>query len=168
MTCSFLINIGVVTLYLLWILGREIDEYGNVVKNNTLQLKTIAANVAVERANKKKENPYLAHRSTTSNSSTIISQVLDGVQVSEGNDPQSALSVVDERLHIPKRDMRGRKGLHFIEAGRLVEEAERIKLKEERKIIAGYSSGRKALQQAHSGDQEVSALGLFFCQATNR
>jgi hypothetical protein len=65
--------------------------------------------------------------------------------------------VLDERLHVAKRDLRGRKGLHFIEAGTLVDEAERIKVKEERKIIAGYASGRKALQQqAPDGAAEVS------------
>lgn len=61
---------------------------------------------------------------------------------------------VDDRLQVAKRDLRGRKALHFIEAGALISEAERIKLKEERKIIAGYSSGRKALQHPPSNTAE--------------
>jgi len=54
--------------------------------------------------------------------------------------------VVDERLPQLRRDLRARKALHFIEAGTLVDEAEKIKMKEERKIIAGYASGRKNIQ----------------------
>jgi hypothetical protein len=40
--------------------GREIDEYGQVVK--TVVAKSIAVNLAIEREAKKKENPYLAHQ----------------------------------------------------------------------------------------------------------
>ena len=40
--------------------GREIDEYGNVVK--MASVKSTIANVAVEKEAKKKDNPYLAHR----------------------------------------------------------------------------------------------------------
>ena len=40
--------------------GREIDEYGNVVKMSSV--KSTIANVAVEKEAKKKDNPYLAHR----------------------------------------------------------------------------------------------------------
>ena len=59
-----------------------------------------------------------------------------------------AEAVVDDRLPaLMRRDLRARKALRFIEAGSLVQEAEKIKAKEERKIIAGYASGRKALQQ---------------------
>lgn len=54
--------------------------------------------------------------------------------------------VIDERLTLNRRDIRGKKALHFVEPGKFIEEAEKIKLKEERKIIAGYASGRKALQ----------------------
>ncbi|KAJ1415493.1 hypothetical protein B484DRAFT_401429, partial [Ochromonadaceae sp. CCMP2298] len=42
--------------------GREVDEYGNIVKADVSHLRTLQANVAVEKAAQKKENPYLAHR----------------------------------------------------------------------------------------------------------
>jgi hypothetical protein len=137
-------------------LGREIDEYGNVVKSGAGQLKTLAANQAVEKANKKKENPYLAHRAAPSNVGVVVSAVpaaaaaaplAAAVALAPVSATFAGAAVLDERLHVAKRDLRGRKGLHFIEAGTLVDEAERIKAKEERKIIAGYASGRKALQQ---------------------
>lgn len=111
----------------------------------------MAANVAIERANKKKENPYLAHRSVGSTSEAAGASAT-ALQSSDAA-PAAALPTavpsvaVDERLPQGKRDLRGRKGLHFIEAGKLVHEAERIKAKEERKIIAGYASGRKHIQQ---------------------
>lgn len=138
--------------------GREIDEYGNVVKSGASQVKTLAANVAVERANKKKENPYLAHRAVPTAASSMLSSGLVSIPASAalGNPLPHALSglpsvaatteVVDERLPQLRRDLRARKALHFIEAGTLVDEAEKIKAKEERKIIAGYASGRKNIQ----------------------
>ena len=42
--------------------GRQIDQEGKLVKMEG-PVKTLAANVAVGQAKKKKENPYLAHRS---------------------------------------------------------------------------------------------------------
>ena len=38
----------------------------------------------------------------------------------------------------------GKRALHFVEAGKYVAKEETIRMQEERKIIAGYSSGRKA------------------------
>jgi hypothetical protein len=151
-----------------------------VVKSGAGQLKTLAANLAVEKANKKKENPYLAHRAAPSNTGIVVPAVPvpAGVPLSASaaSAPVPAASVgaavLDERLHVAKRDLRGRKGLHFIEAGTLVDEAERIKVKEERKIIAGYASGRKALQQqapdsAAAAAAEVSeSAGRLFCPPT--
>lgn len=130
--------------------GREIDEYGNVVKSGAAQVKTLAANVAVERAIKKKENPYLAHRSAPPPFTTV-----DGQPVSVVSAPGGTLAepVVNVQL---KRELRAKKALHFIEAGTLVEEAEKIKAKEERKIIAGYASGRKNIQhQKVGGDKNI-------------
>eukprot|EP01032_Pedospumella_encystans_P023532 gene23532-26637_t len=158
--------------------GREIDEYGNVVKSGAAQVKTLAANVAVERANKKKENPYLAHR-VIPTAATAATAVQNSGLVSAGGTAGTAslglngvvptaavtnlasagaVEVVDERLPQLRRDLRARKALHFIEAGTLVDEAEKIKMKEERKIIAGYASGRKNIQhQKAAGDAEGSA-----------
>lgn len=110
------------------VIGREIDEHGNLVKQDTSQLKTLAANLAVK---KKKENPYLAHK-----------EHKDIPQSIENEDE----ALVDDRLLGVKRDLRGKKSLRFVEAGKYLKEAEALRLKEERKIIAGYASGRKALQ----------------------
>ncbi len=41
--------------------GRQVDEKGGLVKQSGF-VKTLAANVAVGQAKKKKDNPYLAHR----------------------------------------------------------------------------------------------------------
>jgi hypothetical protein len=160
------------------ITGREIDEYGNVVKSNVV--KTIVANVAVEKAMKmKKENPYLAHRLQDSGgatagiatngaalpSTTLLGNAADMSSVSASAAASVAASVavaVDERLPHLRRDLRAKKALHFVEPGRFIEEAEKIKRKEERKIIAGYASGRKNLQQQSQQQQEVCAPSVFF------
>jgi hypothetical protein len=131
------------------------------VKTGADKVKTLAANVAVERANKKKENPYLAHRAANAAPAAAPAAVVaPGVEAAVSAAVAPPPVAVDERLHVAKRDLRGRKGLHFIEAGALVSEAERIKLKEERKIIAGYSSGRKALQQATDQLDQVRCEGI--------
>lgn len=111
--------------------GRAIDEHGNLIKEES-QVKVLAANVAAASANKKKENPYLAHRSSALNSQSAA-------------DAQSE-PVFDDRLKLPKRELKGKKGLHFIDAGTFVKEATILQQKEERKLIAGYSSGRKNLE----------------------
>ena len=55
--------------------------------------------------------------------------------------------MLDERLPAgQRRDLRAKKALQFVEAGRYVEEADKLRSKEERKLIAGYSSGRKNLE----------------------
>lgn len=112
--------------------GRAIDEHGNLIKEES-QVKVLAANVAAASANKKKENPYLAHRSSALNSQSAA----DVSQIEQ---------VFDDRLKIPKRELKGKKGLHFIDAGTFVKEATILQQKEERKLIAGYSSGRKNLE----------------------
>lgn len=128
-----------------------------MVKSGAAQVKTLAANVAVERANQKKENPYLAHRVVPTAATTVLgtglgvgpsSAAVSGAPtaVAANTATVSAAEIVDERLPQLRRDLRARKALHFIEAGTLVDEAEKIKMKEERKIIAGYASGRKNIQ----------------------
>ena len=52
--------------------GRELDEFNNVVKQVVPQIKTLTANVQAEKAAKrKKENPYLAHRTVSNNMVSI-------------------------------------------------------------------------------------------------
>ncbi len=155
-----------------------------MVKSGAAQVKTLAANVAVERANKKKENPYLAHRviptaATVVQSSGLVSTAataagtpsllgLSGLApTATGTNlaPAGVTEVVDERLPQLRRDLRARKALHFIEAGTLVDEAEKIKMKEERKIIAGYASGRKNIQH-HQKVSKSSCLHSY-CTTNN-
>jgi U4/U6 small nuclear ribonucleoprotein PRP3 len=106
--------------------GREIDESGQLVKREG-PIKTLVANVAQE---KKKTNPYLAHRAP----------------VAEMEASGTSIAAVDERLIVNNRDVKGRKSLRFVEAGSLVQQADMLRAKEERKVIAGYTSGRKAPQ----------------------
>ena len=158
-----------------------------MVKSGAAQVKTLAANVAVERANKKKENPYLAHRviptaATAVQNSGLVSAAGAAGTASlglSGMVPTAAVTniasagaveVVDERLPQLRRDLRARKALHFIEAGTLVDEAEKIKMKEERKIIAGYASGRKNIQHQKVHTKAITKpqqhlLHIFFTNA---
>lgn len=120
--------------------GREIDEHGNLVV--TAPVKTLAANlvppdVRKERAKAsnqppKIDNPYLAHLNPTAKD-----------KGSEGD-----VSGVDERLAsvAKNRSSHLKKALNFVEQGVYTREEEKLKLKEERKIIAGYTSGRKNLE----------------------
>lgn len=133
--------------------GREIDEFGNLVKINVTQIKTLAANVAEAKGMQKKENPYLAHRASisvvsnnSSGNATPAVALKTAVPVNASTTEEVGSGIFDDRLSLSRRDVRGRKALHFVEPGKLVEEAEKLKLKEERKIIAGYASGRKGLQ----------------------
>lgn len=105
----------------------------------------------------KKENPYLAHRAASSsvvpsNSSGTATPALamkTAVPVNASATEEADSGIFDDRLSLSRRDVRGRKALHFVEPGKLAEEAEKLKLKEERKIIAGYASGRKSLQVSY-------------------
>ena len=54
-----------------YLIGREIDEQGNVVKMDQ-RVKTLAANVAIEAAQKKKENPYLAHKTVVPGTASVV------------------------------------------------------------------------------------------------
>ena len=87
--------------------GREIDEQGNLVKwqADTLQIKTLAANVAVANAMKKKENPYLAHRQAPNPA------------VLSGDSPAPLFE--DPRLAhlVGTRESKAKKAFQFIEAG---------------------------------------------------
>ena len=101
--------------------GREIDGYGQVVKTSVV--KSIAANVAVERELKKKENPYLAHQrippKTSHGPPGIPSAPLPSLV------PGSAIvqedlgfsDQIDERIVGSNRNIRAKKSLKFVEAG---------------------------------------------------
>ncbi|KAJ1426906.1 pre-mRNA processing factor 3-domain-containing protein [Ochromonadaceae sp. CCMP2298] len=58
--------------------------------------------------------------------------------------------VLDDRLKLASRDVRARKSLHFVEAGRFIGEEQRLRAFEERKAKAGYASGRKNIEQAQA------------------
>ena len=139
-------------MYICMYVGREIDEQGNVVKMDQ-RVKTIAANAAIEAAQKKKENPYLAHKSVVPGNASVIPGLasvpgmagqLQSVflcmydvsmyvrmyvriyvfkfmyicmYVGAGLVPE----VADDRLPVaPRRDLRAKKGLKFVEAGYLL------------------------------------------------
>ena len=119
--------------------GREIDEYGQLVKAPTL-IKSIAANVAVEMIQKKKENPYLAHRTvakpgmvmTPGLSSGLVGGVVPpgipvsapgvlpptvpGVLVVDNATSSSASQPIDDRIITSNRNAKARRALKFVEA----------------------------------------------------
>lgn len=106
--------------------GREIDEYGQVVKTNVI--KSIAANVAVERELKKKENPYLAHQRVPLRPVSHGPPGLPSV-VLPSSVPGSAIPAdayhganeqIDDRIVGSNRSIRAKKSLKFVEAGMLI------------------------------------------------
>jgi hypothetical protein len=111
-------------------------------QESTQQIKTLAANVAVANAQKKKENPYLSHRQPQA---AVVVTGLGPVQ-----------DFVDERLgHLAAtRDSRARKAFQFIEAGTYVSEENKMRAKEERKVIGGYASGRRAPEMVDGAEAE--------------
>ena len=111
--------------------------------NDIQVVKTLAANTAASKA--KKENPYLAHRVKTE----VI--VDDG----DEKDEKTVDPLVDPRLkNSSSRDYRAKKSFNFVEEGTYVREADKIRKKEERKVIAGYSSGRKRPDQEGDDEEE--------------
>lgn len=105
--------------------GREIDEYGQVVKTNVI--KSIAANVAVERELKKKENPYLAHQRVPLRPvshgppglpSAILPPSVPGSAIPA--DDLGANEQIDDRIVGSNRSIRAKKSLKFVEAGMIV------------------------------------------------
>mmetsp|Transcript_36097 Transcript_36097/g.34146 ORF Transcript_36097/g.34146 Transcript_36097/m.34146 type:complete len:526 (-) Transcript_36097:7-1584(-) len=142
--------------------GREIDEYGQVVK--TVVAKTIGANLAIEREAKKKENPYLAHQRVPIKAPPPI---INGYGPPGATVPGAAIpseidavkdETVDERITIGNRNARAKKSLKFVEAGVYVQKAEEERYKEERKIIGGYTSGRKAPEVVNDDDLTVTVV----------
>lgn len=95
------------------------------------QTRTLAANVAVEAASKKAVNPYLAHRSSGASTATAasttgeqVASALTGVHVKEEDE-----MIVDDRLKVKVRDVRGRKAFRFVEEGTYVKQQERTHIK---------------------------------------
>ena len=112
--------------------GREIDEKGNLVQHDISQIRSLKANVNIIQ---KKDNPYLAHRKPTTSKTD--------------NDDTSLF--IDPRLSISNKrsEIRAKKSLSFVEEGTYVQQEQEIRAKEERKIVSGYASGRKAIERAH-------------------
>jgi hypothetical protein len=103
--------------------GREIDEYGQVVK--TVVAKSIAVNLAIEREAKKKENPYLAHQRVPIKAPPPI---INGYGPPGASVPGAAIpseieavkdETVDDRITVSNRNARAKKALKFVEAGEI-------------------------------------------------
>jgi hypothetical protein len=150
--------------------GREIDERGNLVKTETvLPVKTLAANLAAANAMKKKENPYLAHRNihhhiTTNNTTNNkFSNSPEQVVIPIDNTPNSnnnnnnnnnnAATVSattntfeDDRLITiqHRRDLKGKRALHFVEPGKYIQENEDDKEYLSRFRITRHCTGESA------------------------
>jgi hypothetical protein len=92
--------------------GREIDDKGNLVRK-TDQVKTLAANVAVGQARKKKENPYLAHR----HHAHVAPKDEAAVGVGTEGTATAVVAAVDDRLKTSSRDVRAKRTFNFVEEG---------------------------------------------------
>lgn len=92
--------------------GREVDAAGNLVqwRADAQQIKTLAANVAVAHAQKKRENPYLSHRTQQPAVGAGEASVADGAAAVEFEDPRLA--------HLTaSRGSKAKKSFQFVEAG---------------------------------------------------
>ncbi|TDH64975.1 hypothetical protein CCR75_008055 [Bremia lactucae] len=106
--------------------GREIDAAGNVVaaKSMVAPVTTLKANQSGFRSGanlSKKKNPYLFHR---------IVDVKDKVEA------------VDPRLKVTKRETRARNTFNFVAQGTYVKQAEQVRARDAKKMMAGFTSGR--------------------------
>mgnify|MGYP003387560348 FL=1 len=98
----------------------------------------------------KKDNPYLAHR--VKPEVVVVPHTGADAVVAEEVKPTGPLTLDPRLKGGSSRDQRGKKSFHFVEEGTYVKEADKIRHKEERKVIAGYSSGRKRPDQ-EEGDK---------------
>ena len=149
--------------------GREIDEQGNLVKQEG-PIKTISLNISSQVPQKKKENPYLAHRAiTASKTAAAGSSGSSGSGSSSSSSSRSTLELstaadddvmdasgVDDRIAKSSRDARAKRAFKFAEAGKYVELEEAERLKEERRIRSGASSGRRAPELVGSAADAAS------------
>ncbi|KAK1948446.1 U4/U6 small nuclear ribonucleoprotein Prp3 [Phytophthora citrophthora] len=105
--------------------GREIDAAGNVVaeKPTVAPVATLKANQGVRGgdAAKKNQNPYLSHRTV---------------------DEEDKVEAVDPRLKVTKRETRARKTFNFVAQGSYVKQAEQVRARDAKKMMAGFTSGR--------------------------
>lgn len=140
-------------------LGREIDEHGNLVKQEG-PIKTISLNTAAALAQKKKENPYLAHRN-------VLSQAKPAAPSSSSNSHSAAIETIPSGVDLDQmaqdvysgssREIRGKRALKFVEAGKYVEKEEAARLKEEKRIRSGFSSGRNAPEVIDGSIEEAKS-----------
>ena len=157
--------------------GREIDEQGNLVKQEG-QVKTLSLNVGVNlqvHKREKKENPYLAHRvaaaapkpvdgastngGSSSSSSSSSSNSCTTAELAGADDEGLDASGVDERIVMSSRDARAKRAFKFAEAGKYVEREEADRAKEERRIRSGASSGRRAPELVGSAVETSAEAG---------
>ncbi|GMF21397.1 unnamed protein product [Phytophthora lilii] len=104
--------------------GREIDAAGNVVaeKPTVAPVATLKANQGARgEAAKKNQNPYLSHRTV---------------------DEEDKLETVDPRLKVTKRETRAKKTFNFVAQGTYVKQAEQVRARDAKKMMAGFTSGR--------------------------
>lgn len=145
--------------------GREVDEFNNVVQQVAPQVKTLTANVLAEKAalaeKRKKENPYLAHRTVekgpaVAGTGGVAGGTTDSIAAADslpatGIDPRLALRSKRREAHL-------KRALNFVEQGAYAREEELLQQKEERRALAGYASGRKAVEKLEEGpDGEAEA-----------
>ncbi|CAM9740533.1 unnamed protein product [Chrysoparadoxa australica] len=110
--------------------GRQVDAEGNVVKTQASAVASLKVNKQ-SMEQRKKNNPYLAHRKV-------------GAEMDE--DPADW---VDGRLG-PGRswEAKGKKGLKFVEVGTFVKEGEVMRMREERRVQHGDGlGGRKNIEK---------------------
>ncbi|POM65316.1 U4/U6 small nuclear ribonucleoprotein Prp3, partial [Phytophthora palmivora] len=101
--------------------GREIDAEGNVVAEKP-KVATLKANQGTRGdAPKKIQNPYLSHRTV---------------------EDEDKLDTMDPRLKVTKRETRARKTFNFVAQGTYVKQAEQVRARDAKKMMAGFTSGR--------------------------
>ncbi|KAL4125568.1 hypothetical protein PRIC2_009150 [Phytophthora ramorum] len=105
--------------------GREVDANGNVVAEKPMvaPVATLKANQGAPKSGraKKNQNPYLSHRTV---------------------DEEDKLETVDPRLKVTKRETRARKTFNFVTQGTYVKQAEQVRARDAKKMMAGFTSGR--------------------------
>ncbi|KAF1335476.1 U4/u6 small nuclear ribonucleoprotein prp3, partial [Globisporangium splendens] len=108
--------------------GRQIDAAGNVIADPLpATVATLKANqssgttTARSSSTQQNANPYLSHRTV---------------------DKEDAVDAVDPRLTIKKRETRGAKSFQFVTHGTYIKQAEQVRAREAKKMLAGFTSGR--------------------------
>jgi len=129
--------------------GREVDEHGNVVKIEG-PAKTVALNAAAvaaqSLAQRKKDNPYLAHRHNAKASSARSTDPAATATATAAAASSQLPFILDEHIPYTARDSRAKKALKFADAGTFIEKEEAVRAKEERRIKSGFASGRNKPQ----------------------